>query len=157
MSDHNPGKAGYCHAWDLSHDPANGCDCDAIAKSLAASRDTRVKYIIRRKQIWSPAKGWHAYTGTSHNLHMHVSVWDTKTACEDTRPWPGIAEIVKPQVLTCTRTMGARKNPTWLSLIVGKFEAGKRYVVIGTGNGGKWLRFKFPNGKQGWGARTHFE
>ena len=36
-SDHEPGKAGYCHAWDLTHDPGDGCDCDAISRKLAAS------------------------------------------------------------------------------------------------------------------------
>ena len=90
-SDHEPGAAGYCHAVDLTHDPANGCDAHAIAEQIRQTHDARVKYVISNRRIWNPvvSDSWRLYTGTSpHTHHIHVSIKDTKAACEDTSPWP---------------------------------------------------------------------
>jgi len=97
-SDHNPGKAGYCHAVDLTHDRVNGPDGAVVAEALraacASGAERRATYIIFAGRIASASKGWRwrAYGGSNpHNSHIHVSIVDTKAACEDTRPWPGIA------------------------------------------------------------------
>lgn len=89
-SDHEPGAAGYCHAVDLTHDPAHRCDCGAISESLRASGDPRRKYIIFNRRICSgPSWAWRPYSGSNpHDKHMHMSIIDTKTACEDVSPWP---------------------------------------------------------------------
>jgi hypothetical protein len=54
-SDHNPwvkdGKKGVVMAMDLTHDPANGCDANALAEAIRTSRDPRVKYIIWNRRI----------------------------------------------------------------------------------------------------------
>ena len=101
-SDHNPGKAGYAHAWDLTHDPKNGCDCDEIAENLRLSRDERIKYVIRRNRIFSsyayggiPAWTWRPYRGTYHGGHVHVSILDTKAACEDISEWALEGEMAR--------------------------------------------------------------
>lgn len=88
-SDHEPGAAGYCHAVDLSHDPANGCDCAAITEKLRASRDPRIKYVIFNRRIFSPSTWeWRPYSGSNpHDKHLHMSIIDTKLACEDLSPW----------------------------------------------------------------------
>jgi hypothetical protein len=90
-SDHEPGAAGYCHAVDLTHDPANGCDAHAIAERIRQAHDARVKYVISNRRIWNPSVSWawRPYSGASpHTHHIHVSIKDTKAACEDTSPWP---------------------------------------------------------------------
>jgi uncharacterized protein YraI len=96
-SDHNPredttGKAdGVVTALDLTDDPDAGCDCDAIAVALVASKDPRIKYIIWRGRIVSskvqPWK-WRPYTGENkHMLHLHLSVDADPALHDDDRPW----------------------------------------------------------------------
>lgn len=82
-SSHNAGNA-----VDVTHDPANGCDCNALA--LAAMGDPRVQYIIWDRRIWNvdrAAEGWRAYSGSNgHTHHMHL---DIKPALRgDAGPWP---------------------------------------------------------------------
>ncbi|HEX7908022.1 MAG TPA: hypothetical protein VF534_08015 [Paraburkholderia sp.] len=82
-SDHNDGNA-----FDLTHDPANGVDCNFF--SQLALLDFRVSYVIWNKQIYNidmAAEGWRPYNGkNSHTHHMHVSV---KAALRDiASPWP---------------------------------------------------------------------
>ena len=83
-SDHNDGNA-----FDLTDDPAHGCDAHALVRELVARRDPRLKYVISRGQIWSAllaAKGWRRYTGENpHIKHAHVSI--TWAARGDTSPW----------------------------------------------------------------------
>lgn len=78
-SDHNPNKAGVVCAIDITHDPANGVDIVQLADALANSRDARIKYLIRNKQIMVPSDyGWRwvPYDGVNpHTSHVHVSVW----------------------------------------------------------------------------------
>jgi hypothetical protein len=67
-SDHNTGLA-----VDLTHDPANGVDCEDIYIKLQGDR--RVKYLIFKGRIWSAKNGEDAYTGVNkHNKHLHISI-----------------------------------------------------------------------------------
>jgi murein L,D-transpeptidase YcbB/YkuD len=93
-SDHNPwvkdAGVGVVTALDITHDPRNGVDCDAIAEALKASRDLRIKYVIWNRRIWTPAKAqaWRSYTGANpHDKHVHISVVATKNRYDDTKPW----------------------------------------------------------------------
>lgn len=85
-SDHNPNGQGVVTALDITHDPASGCDCRAIADALVKSRDPRIKYIIWNRAICSskvsPWK-WRPYRGEHpHDKHLHVSV-DADPALHD--------------------------------------------------------------------------
>ena len=84
-SDHNDGNA-----FDLTHDPANGIDCNFFVK--LALLDHRVEYVIWNRRIYNTTmadKGWRPYTGAPHDHHMHVSV---KRAVRDIgSPWPWAA------------------------------------------------------------------
>lgn len=84
-SDHNPEPDETVDALDIDHDPAHGCDVDAIFESIIASRDPRVKYLIRKGRICSGQQGpaswkWRVRQGkkpnTDHVLHGHISVLD---------------------------------------------------------------------------------
>lgn len=87
-SDHNPNSAGVVTAMDITHDPSGGVDCQALANSLVASKDNRIKYIIWNYQICSRTTSpwkWRKYTGKNpHNHHIHVSV---EGSYDDTREW----------------------------------------------------------------------
>lgn len=81
-SDHNTGNA-----FDLTHDPANGVDCNVLSQLVI--NDKRVTYVIWNRKIYvisQPDKGWQDYTGTNpHTKHMHVSI---RTDSRDDRsPW----------------------------------------------------------------------
>jgi hypothetical protein len=94
-SDHEPDAHGIAHAVDLTHDPANGCDNDAIVQFLIARKDPRVKYLIHAKTIWRSYKtnakqppAWEpqAYGGPNpHTHHLHISVWTEHE--NDTSSW----------------------------------------------------------------------
>lgn len=96
-SDHEPhvvyqGK-GYATAVDLTDDKAAGCDADAWADWLVATRDPRIKYLIRNREMASsyatskyPAWTWRPYTGTNpHSTHTHLSI--KPEALFDDEPW----------------------------------------------------------------------
>jgi len=90
-SDHNLGNA-----FDLTHDPAHGCDAHRLVEQLKQRGDPRVKYIISNGRIWNPSisPDWRAYWGINrHTRHAHVSihVW----ARDDTRSWwtPAVEEL----------------------------------------------------------------
>lgn len=99
-SDHNAhisdGGMGIVTAFDITHDPAQGCDAGAIAALLHASRDPRIKYIIWNRRIANsspigaaPAWAWRAYTGTNpHDKHCHLSVKASKPLYDDDSAWP---------------------------------------------------------------------
>src|SRR5262245_43549394 len=82
-SDHNDGNA-----FDLTHDPVNGVDCNAL--SLQVIKDARVTYVIWNRQIYNRAqasKGWQKYTGSNpHTKHMHVSI--KAASRNDLSAWP---------------------------------------------------------------------
>lgn len=81
-SDHNTGDA-----IDITLDPTNGPDLDALAESLLA--DPRTKYVIWNRRIRSrtvePGK-WRPYSGTNpHTKHLHLSI-DASNRADD-RDW----------------------------------------------------------------------
>ena len=83
-SDHNPNEWGYVMAGDLTHDPANGIDCNLLADM--ARLDTRTKYVIWNRKIARGGESWRPYTGANpHDKHMHVSV--TEGGRDQTHPW----------------------------------------------------------------------
>jgi hypothetical protein len=87
-SDHNPNPSGVVCAIDITHDPDGGLDSYALAETLKASGDKRLKYIISNGRIWNPpvAPGWRKYTGSNpHNHHVHVSV--KSALADDTSDW----------------------------------------------------------------------
>jgi hypothetical protein len=98
-SDHNPwitdGGIGVVTAMDITHDPANGCDAGALARSIRASADARVKYIIWNRQIANsspingqPAWKWRDYNGRNpHDRHVHISVKSEKTQYDSDSDW----------------------------------------------------------------------
>jgi peptidoglycan hydrolase-like protein with peptidoglycan-binding domain len=93
-SDHNPwvrdaSGVGVVTARDFTHDPAGGCDCQALVDGLIASRDPRIKYVIWNRQIincntWV----WRPYKGTNpHDHHAHVSVRIDPALYDSKVPW----------------------------------------------------------------------
>lgn len=92
-SDHNPwvkdshGR-GVVTAIDITHDPADGVDCNKLAEVLKT--DPRVKYIIWKGRIWngSIAQSWREYKGANpHNHHIHISVSDDEKLFNSTKDW----------------------------------------------------------------------
>ena len=95
-SDHNPGARDFIHAFDLTHSPAEGCDCVVLAEHLRTRKDPRVKYVIFNARVWSPAISdeWRPYSGSNlHESHMHVSILSTVAAEQNTNPW---WEVIPP-------------------------------------------------------------
>jgi hypothetical protein len=77
-SDHNPNPPGVVCAFDITHDPASGCDTYALADRLLANRHPDLKYLISNRRIagaWTNWQ-WTPYSGTAdpHTNHVHVSV-----------------------------------------------------------------------------------
>lgn len=91
VSDHNPADGWVC-AGDIDE---NGVDVDLLRAHLVAGQDPRVKYLIRNGTIWKayanrglPAWAPQVYTGVNaHDKHLHISVWNTADARNDTSPW----------------------------------------------------------------------
>lgn len=98
-SDHNPwvtdGNMGVVTAMDITNDPAHGCDANAIAEAIRASRDPRVKYVIWNRRIAnSSAIGgaapwdWRPYGGRNpHDHHVHISVKSDKPSYDSMDEW----------------------------------------------------------------------
>lgn len=98
-SDHNAwvtdGATGVVTALDITHDPAHGCDGNALAAALHASRDRRIKYLIWNRRIANssaigsiPAWTWRTYGGSNpHNHHVHLSVKPDKALFDDATDW----------------------------------------------------------------------
>lgn len=91
-SEHNPNREpgddvpdGYVTAADITK---AGVD---VARLLAALiGDKRVWYVIHDGRIYSRTYDWVAryYTGSNpHTHHVHVSLRQTKSACDDRSPW----------------------------------------------------------------------
>jgi hypothetical protein len=81
-SDHNDGNA-----YDLTHDPVNGPDCDFLSKQVV--NDDRVTYVIWKGKIFNRERadeGWRTYTGDPHDHHMHVSI--RGAARDEVTKWP---------------------------------------------------------------------
>lgn len=96
VSDHNPwfvlNGQHLVTARDFTHDPTNGLDCNWLAETLVAHKDSRIKYIIWNSRIISATNGvarwkWVPYTGPNqHTKHLHLSVVDN-ASCDDSRAW----------------------------------------------------------------------
>lgn len=94
-SDHNPyvldpvRNMGIVTALDITHDPANGCDCNDLALKLESLKDKRIKYVIWNKRIMSSTVSswkWRAYAGANpHTKHIHISV--NCEICDDDALW----------------------------------------------------------------------
>ena len=88
-SEHNPDRRGVVLAFDLTDDPAAGCDAHALVRAAVDRRDRRILYVISRRRIWSTARaaeGWRPYNGGNpHVKHAHVSV--ARAHEDDTSPW----------------------------------------------------------------------
>jgi hypothetical protein len=71
----------------LTHDPANGIDCNILVQ--LALLDYRVEYVIWNRRIFNKRmveKGWRVYKGAPHDHHMHVSI-NAELRDMDS-PWP---------------------------------------------------------------------
>lgn len=98
-SDHCPnitdGSERIVTAFDATHDPAHGCDMNAVTNAVVASQDPRIKYIIWNRRICSsrpmggyPAWAWRAYSGANpHTRHAHFSVRPEKAHYDADGPW----------------------------------------------------------------------
>lgn len=76
-SDHNPDEHGIVNAIDITHDPDNGFDAGALAETLRLYRDSRIKYVIWNRRIFSSTVQpwvWRSYSSAPHDHHVHVSV-----------------------------------------------------------------------------------
>lgn len=113
-SDHNPAY-GWVTAIDLTDDKAHGCDADRLGNHLIATRDPRVKYVIRNREIAGGYTGWRwrRYTGSNaHFSHTHISIHNTATARNDLRRWwprpttapppPPPTEEIEMIIVACT-------------------------------------------------------
>lgn len=93
-SDHNPWVQRYgmgvVTAIDITHDPGHGLDIQALGDTLFLNRDSRIKYIIRNRQICVQAAGWRwmPYNGADpHTNHIHISVSADPDQYDDNRQW----------------------------------------------------------------------
>lgn len=142
-SDHNPwvkdGSAGVVTALDITHDPARGVDAGALAESLLASRDPRIKYIISNRRIASGEDGpspwvWRKYTGTNpHTLHVHVSVRSAKSHYDSTAPWAfdlGKVVVDQPKPTQPTPTPTLRKGAKGVE--VGRLQTALNAAGVGS-------------------------
>jgi hypothetical protein len=99
---HCPGSSDHCPlinhdgvgvvaAFDMTHDPNNGCDAQKIVSAIIESRDARIKYIIWNRHIWNsspmdsqPAWAKRSYGGANpHTHHAHFSVLKDRTKYDD--------------------------------------------------------------------------
>lgn len=109
-SDHNAGNA-----WDLSHDPAHGCDAHALVEGIRRRQDKRVKYIISNRRICGPGSSgggwnWKPYSGGNpHSIHAHVSIWPS--ARNSTAPWFGGTVQITPAPTPGTTTTFTAGRP----------------------------------------------
>jgi hypothetical protein len=110
VSDHNSGQA-----WDLSHDPAHGCDAHALVEGIRQRQDKRVKYIISNRRICGPGSSgggwnWKSYSGNNpHSIHAHVSIWPS--ARNATGSWFGGATAEAPASTPATTPSAAPPYP----------------------------------------------
>jgi hypothetical protein len=84
-SDHNPNSRGSVDAMDVDED---GIDFNVIFAAIKKHPSSR--YVIYERKLYHRLRGWRpeAYTGPNpHDHHFHLSIDQTRTAEQDTRPW----------------------------------------------------------------------
>lgn len=108
-SDHNPWiidnkGVGVVRAFDITHDPGNGPDCNKLANHFAEMmriNDKRISYVIWDRKIMSLARvgeGWRSYTGSNpHDKHLHISVSTERHWYDSTESW----DILKGPAVFC--------------------------------------------------------
>lgn len=90
-SDHNPDDDGDVRAGDIGEVVEN--DAFDVAEAIRLSRDSRIKYVIHEKRMYSwynhsngPAWEWRLYTGSNGHIdHVHFSVLASNQ--DNTSPW----------------------------------------------------------------------
>jgi hypothetical protein len=129
VSDHNPDETGSVPIHDadkLNEVHAIDVDSDLLESDLTMEKvvqfllgrcrsgaETRLRYIIYRRRIWSASSGWaeKAYTGASpHTEHAHFSVSYASSGEASTVSWR-LEDI--PVALTAA-------DKTWISSEIGK-------------------------------------
>ncbi|RSN65408.1 hypothetical protein DMH01_03255 [Amycolatopsis sp. WAC 04182] len=112
-SDHNPTSSGQVCARDFTHDPGGGLDCHWLARVLVASGDSRIKYVIWDRRIWTPGVGWKAYSGSNpHTQHLHLSV-KAGALGDDGRAWNlGTATPSQEELVATAEEIQAIANAT---------------------------------------------
>lgn len=116
-SDHNANAQGVVCAFDITHDPDNGPDCNELAEQLRRRRHPDAKYIIWNGRIATAAAKyghgpweWRPYSGADpHTNHIHVSVGvgpdgRSQPPYDDTLPWltpdvPGPGNVPVPPIV----------------------------------------------------------
>lgn len=84
-SDHNPNERGRVDAIDVDND---GIDVWAVFEHI--KKHPSARYFIYQGHLYHRLRSWvpENYTGPSpHREHFHLSIDQTATAEEDTRPW----------------------------------------------------------------------
>lgn len=98
-SDHDPDANGYVCALDIDDDLGPE-DSWALAQRIAASKDSRISYLISHGKIFSSKGGtqpfaWRSYGGADgHYGHLHVSVRHTRAERDSTAPWVVTSEVI---------------------------------------------------------------
>lgn len=86
VSQHNPNSAGVVTAQDITHDPANGVDGQAIADAVI--QDPRAWYVIFNKRIRYNGGKWESYSGTNpHTKHVHLSTKQNPANYDNPSNW----------------------------------------------------------------------
>lgn len=94
-SDHCPNSDKVVMAFDCTHDPDTGCDVSLITEEIRLSEDSRIKYVIYNRQIFSsytnngiPPWTWRPYSGSNpHVKHAHFSVLGDPSKYNDESQW----------------------------------------------------------------------
>lgn len=139
-SDHNPDPiTGAVKALDITHDPANGVDCNQLASILVSHRDPRIKYIIWNGKIigdsdYAKRNGlvawrWNRYDGENkHDKHIHISVEDDYDSTQqwDLSPWDTNPEV-PDDVVVPKEVQENVEDSDFGSLVPGGFYSGDPY------------------------------
>lgn len=104
-SEHNPNKHGVVTAFDCTHDPVDGVDCNVLCAALIASKDPRILYVIWNRGMYRsyPKPGIAPWTRSEykgknpHTHHLHISLIDDDDGVDalydDERPWALPADL----------------------------------------------------------------
>lgn len=93
-SDHNPNERESVDAWDMDKD---GVDVNEVI--AAFQKHPSAHYWIWQRQIADRDDGWRRrpYSGTNpHDRHAHFSIYQTRAAEQDTRPWGLLEDDMTP-------------------------------------------------------------